>query len=109
ANNDSKAYGQAKSYGAGSTAFTTGANQLQNGDSIASVTITDTNNGGLATAAVGTYPLVPSAAVAGGTTNLSNYTITYVNGTLTVNKATTTTTVTPSPSAFGQLVTFNVT
>src|SRR5882724_1280085 len=86
ANNDNKTYGQVKTYGALSTAFTTGPSQLQGTDSIASVTITDTNSGGLAGAAAGgTYPLTPSAAVAGGTTNLSNYDIHYAAGTLTVN------------------------
>src|SRR6185369_268769 len=87
ASNDSKTYGQTRTYGAGSTAFSTGAGQLKNGDTIASVTITDTNNGGAATAAAGgSYALTPSAAVAGGTTNLSNYDIHYYAGTLTVNK-----------------------
>ena len=37
------------------------------------------------TAAVGSYPTVPTNAVG---TGLSNYSITYANGTLTVNKAT---------------------
>src|SRR6185369_1417298 len=88
ASNDSKTYGETRTYGAGSIAFTTGASQLKNGDTIASVTITDTNNGGAATAAAGgSYPLTPSAAVAGGTTNLSNYDIHYHAGTLTVNAA----------------------
>src|SRR5262249_56456871 len=47
ANSDSKTYGQVKTYGAGSTAFTTGAGQLKNSETIGSVTITDTNGGGL--------------------------------------------------------------
>ena len=84
ANGDSKIYGQVKTYGAGSTAFTTGAGQLQNNETIGSVTITDTNGGGLATApAGGTYALTPSAAT-GGTFSISNYKVTYHAGTLTV-------------------------
>ena len=59
-------------------------------------------------ATVGTYPIVPSAATG---TGLSNYTITYVNGTLTVNPATTSTVVISSadPSVYGQPITFTAT
>ncbi|QWD79425.1 autotransporter-associated beta strand repeat-containing protein [Polynucleobacter sp. MWH-Spelu-300-X4] len=86
ANNDSKTYGTAKTYGAGSTAFT--STGLQNSETIGSVTITDTNGGGLATAnAGGTYALTPSVAT-GGTFTTSNYSITYTAGGLTVNKYT---------------------
>ena len=91
ANNDSKTYGQTKSYGAGSTAFTSSG--LQNGESIGSVTIT-ASGGTAANAAVGSYNLMPSAAT-GGTFTASNYTITYNNGTLTVNPAA----VTVAPNA----------
>ena len=92
ANNDSKTYGTLKTYGAGSTAFSTGAGQLKNSDGVTSVTITDTNSGGPVTAAAGgSYPLTPSAAVG---TGLSNYAITYHAGTLTVNQAPSTVTVT---------------
>ena len=74
ANNDSKIYGATKTYGAGSTAFTSSG--LVTGETIGSVTITDTNSGGLATAnAGGSYALTPSAAT-GGTFTASNYTIT---------------------------------
>ena len=55
---------------------------VSNGDTVASVT--ETSTGSPATATVGTYPIVPSAATG---TGLRNYTITYVNGTLTVNPA----------------------
>src|SRR5207342_664912 len=77
ASNDSKTYGDIKTYGAGSTAFGAGAGQLKNGDTVATVTITDTNSGGLATAAAGgSYPLTPSAAIF-GVGSASNYGITY--------------------------------
>jgi hypothetical protein len=60
---------------------------LKNGDTVGTVTITDTNGGGLATAAAGgTYPLTPSAA-AGGSFVASNYDIHYHAGVLTVNPA----------------------
>ncbi len=80
ANNDSKIFGQIKTYGAGSTAFTT--SPLQNGETVGSVTIT-ASGGTAANAPAGTYNLIPSAAT-GGTFNPTNYNITYKNGTLTV-------------------------
>jgi hypothetical protein len=83
AGNDSKNYGQTKSYGAGSTAFTSIG--LQTGDVISSVTIT--NSGGSASdAPVGSYSLTPGAPV-GASFNANNYAITYINGTLNVVQA----------------------
>jgi len=79
ANNDSKTYGTLKTFS--STAFTESG--LVNGDTITGVT--ETSTGAPASATVGTYNIVPSAATG---TGLSNYTIGYVNGTLTVNPAT---------------------
>jgi len=52
---------------------------LINADTVTSVTLTSA--GAAAGAPNGSYPIVPSAAVG---TGLSNYSITYVNGTLTV-------------------------
>ena len=78
ANNDSKTYGTLKTFS--STAFT--ASDLVNGDTITGVT--ETSTGAPASATVGTYNIVPSAATG---TGLSNYTISYVDGTLTVNPA----------------------
>ena len=49
------------------------------GDTVTSVTLTSA--GAAASAAVGSYDIVPSAAVGSG---LGNYTITYTKGTLTV-------------------------
>ena len=80
ANNASKTYGQTASFAG--TAFTTSG--LVNGDTVSSVT--ETSTGAAATAAVGTYPIVPSAATFSAGLS-SNYTITYANGTLTVNPA----------------------
>jgi hypothetical protein len=59
-------------------------------------------------ATVGTYPIVASAATG---TGLANYSITYANGKLTVNKANTTTalTSTANPVVLGQAVTFTAT
>lgn len=81
ASNDTKIYGQTKTYGAGSTAFS--SNSLQNGETIGTVTITA--SGGTATTdGASTYNLTPSAAT-GGTFTPANYSITYNAGTLTVN------------------------
>ena len=75
ANNTTKTFGQTVAF-AGTEFSTSG---LSRGDSVSSVTLTSA--GAAAAAAVGTYPIVPSAAVG---TGLSNYTIGYINGTLTV-------------------------
>lgn len=75
ANNQSKNYGVALTLG--TTAFTTST--LYNGNTVTGVTLTSA--GAAAGAAAGTYPIVPSSAVGNG---LGNYSISYVNGTLTV-------------------------
>ena len=89
ANNDSKVYGQTKTYGAGSTNFTSGG--LVNSETIGTVTIASTSsptNGAAATDNVGSYVLTPSAAT-GGSFNTNNYSITYNTGTLSVIQAST--------------------
>jgi filamentous hemagglutinin family protein len=99
ANSDSKTYGTTKTYGAGSTAFTSSG--LANSETIGSVTITDTNSGGLVTAnAGGSYALTPSAAT-GGTFTASNYSISYTAGALTVGKATLTVTADAKSMTYG--------
>ena len=59
------------------TEFTTAG--IVMGDTVTSVTLTST--GAAATANVGSYPIVPSAAQGAG---LDNYNVSYVNGTLSV-------------------------
>jgi hypothetical protein len=81
ADDQTKVYGQTLDLG--TTAFTTTG--LAGGDGIAAVTLT--SDGAAADAAVGTYPIVPSEAVAAADTDLANYSITYLNGTLTVTAA----------------------
>ena len=81
AKDDSKVYGAVKTYGT-SVAFT--QQGLVTGQSIGSVTLTP-SGGATATAAVGTYDLIPTAAT-GGTFIPANYDITYVNGALTVSR-----------------------
>jgi hypothetical protein len=75
ANSRSKILGQTVTFAG--TEFTTAG--LVNGDTVTSVTLTSA--GAPAAAAVGTYPIVATAAAGIG---LGNYSITYVNGTLTV-------------------------
>ncbi len=77
ANSSSKTYGKTLTFAG--TEFTTGAGELVNGDTVTSVTLTCA--GAAAAAAVGSYPIVPSAAVC---TGLGNYAISYHNGSLTV-------------------------
>jgi Bacterial Ig-like domain (group 3)/MBG domain (YGX type)/SdrD B-like domain len=83
ASDESKTYGQTLTFGT-STLFT--SNGLQNSETIGSVTLAVSNNGGAASAAVGGYTITPSAA-AGGSFLAGNYAITYATGTLTVNQA----------------------
>jgi hypothetical protein len=77
ANNDSKFFGTLKTFS--STAFTPSGLVPGTGDTITGVT--ETSTGAPPPAPMGSYPIVPSAAVG---TGLSNYKITYLNGTLTV-------------------------
>ena len=79
ANNRQKFYSQPLTLG--TTAYLPSG--LRNGDSISGVTLT--SSGAAASAPSGNYAIVPSAAVAGPSTDLGNYTITYHNGTLQVN------------------------
>jgi len=82
----SKTYGQTLTFGSGSTLFT--STNLQNGETIGSVTLAVSGNGGALNATVSgsPYTITPSAAT-GGTFNANNYTITYFTNTLTVNRA----------------------
>jgi hypothetical protein len=99
ANNDSKTYGTLKSFA--TTAFTQTGLVTANGDTIAGVI--ETSTGSPVSATVGSYPIVPSAATGSG---LSNYTIAYVNGSLTVNPAILTITANNDSKTYGTLETF---
>ena len=94
ANNDSKTYGTLKTFS--STAVTETGLVTANGDTITGVT--ETSTGAPASATVGTYNIVPSAATGAG---LRNYTITYISGTLTVNTATLTITANNATKVYG--------
>jgi hypothetical protein len=96
ANNATRAYGTANPTFSGTV---TGA---QNGDTFTESFATTATT----TSTVGSYPIVPS--VTGS--DLANYAVTVVNGTLTVTGAATTTTLTaPSSAAYGASVTLTAT
>jgi hypothetical protein len=86
---------QTKTYGdsnLGSSAFTSSG--LQNGETIGSVTLsTNATPSTSGNYTAGSWTITPSAAT-GGTFTASNYSITYVDGALTVNKKTLTVTAT---------------
>jgi hypothetical protein len=81
AKNESKTYGTTFTPN-GATQFT--ASGLVNGDTISSVLLASSGYAATASVAGSPYAIVASAA---GGSGLGNYTITYVNGTLTVNPA----------------------
>ncbi len=91
-----KTYGQAAAFDP--TAFTTST--LYNGDTIASVTLN--SPGAAAMAAVGPYAITPSGAVAGPSTQLTDYAITYDTGQLTVSSAALTITASAAGKTYGQ-------
>ena len=91
ANSISKVYGQVVTFAG--TEFTTSG--LLNSDKVTSVMLTSAGTTAGATVASSPYDVVPSAAVGSG---LGNYTISYVNGKLTVNPAPTTTALSSSLS-----------
>ena len=104
ASDQSKTYGQTVTFSSGSTQFTSSG--LENGETIGSVTLAVTNNGGAATADVGSYTITASSPT-GGTFTASNYNITYDTGTLTVNTAALTITASDQSKTYGQTVTFS--
>mgnify|MGYP001766584514 CR=1 FL=1 len=99
ANSGSKTYGDTVVFAG--TEFTVVG--LEAGDSVDSVTMNSAGAG--AAAAIGTYSIVPGTALG---TGLGDYSIIYVEGTLTVTKAAIDWHVTSSPagSADGRSVTF---
>src|SRR5207244_11726571 len=76
---------------------------LINGDTVTSVTFNSTGAAATATVAGSPYPITASAAVGSG---LSNYTISYNPGTLTVNPKSLTITANSTSKTYGQMLTF---
>ena len=100
ANSDSKTYGTSKSFSG--TAFTATGLVTANGDSITAVN--ESSTGSLASATVGSYAIVASTATG---TGLSNYSVSYVNGSLTLNQATLTITANNDSKTYGTSKSFS--
>jgi len=103
------ATGPGKTYGTALTAGTSTANftatGMQNGETVASVTLTPNAAGLSATTAAGAaYAVTPSAAT--GTINANNYTITYNAYSGTVGTAALTVTANAQSKTYGQTVVF---
>jgi len=81
ANAQSTVYGTPITFGSGSTNFSSSG--LQNGETIGTVTLTASGNGGASYAPVGIYTITPSAAT-GGTFSPADYNISYFTNALTV-------------------------
>ena len=96
ANNQAKTYGTTLTFTGGE--FTPAG--LQNGETIGSVTLAGAGAASTAHVAVVPYSITASAAT-GGTFTPSDYTISYVNGALTVNPATLTVTANDQVKAYG--------
>jgi filamentous hemagglutinin family protein len=94
ASNQSKTYGAVASLG--TTAFTTSG--LVNGDAVTNATLASSGAVATATVAGGPYTITASSALG---TGLSNYTIGYANGLLTVNPASISVTALGGSSTYG--------
>ena len=81
ANNLTRALNPYLDYTFAGTEFTTTGLISANGDAVTSVTLTSTGTEKTSTVAGSPYSIVPSSAVGSG---LSNYSISYVNGTMTI-------------------------
>ena len=101
ATDQSKNYGDAFTFTG--TEFSTGAGQLKNTDSVASVTLTSA--GAAATAGVAGSPYVIMASAATGT-GLGNYNISYHDGHLTVHAIALDITATDQSKNYGDTFTF---
>jgi hypothetical protein len=102
ASNRSKTYGTAVTFAG--TEFT--ASALVSPDTVTSMTLNSSGAAATATVAGSPYAIVPSAAVG---TGLGNYTITYVNGVLTINPKTLTVTATGIDKVYDGTTTATVT
>ena len=97
ADNATKAYGDTLAFAG--TEFT--ASGLVNSDTVTGTALSSAGAG--ASAAAGTYPIVPSAATG---TGLANYSITYLNGSLAVSPRSLTITADNATKVYGDALTF---
>jgi hypothetical protein len=101
ANDAAKTYGQTTTF----TGTEFAATGLQNGETIGSVTLASAGAAPTASVAGGPYAITAANAT-GGTFDPGNYTITYVDGQLTVNPAPLTVTANNAAKSYGQTLTF---
>ena len=99
AESTSKTYGQPVTFAR--SEFTESG--LVNGDTVTGVTLSSAGAAATAAVAGSPYAIVPSGAVG---TGLGNYTISYLQGSLTVNPAPLTITAESTSKTYGQTVTF---
>ncbi|MEJ2883491.1 MBG domain-containing protein [Pedobacter sp. GR22-6] len=97
ANNDSKIYGETKTFSG--TAFS--STGLINGNTVTGVTLSSTGSVATATVSGGPYAIDASAAVG---TGLNNYTISYNAGSLTVSQKALTVTNTNRSKVYGDVL-----
>src|SRR5207247_6439779 len=102
ANNQSKTYGTAFSFTG--TEFTAGA--TYNGDAVTSVTLTSGGAAATATVAGSPYSIIPSAAVFTPAAAATNYIVSYVVGSCTVNAAPLTITANNQSKTYGAAFSF---
>jgi subtilase family serine protease len=104
ASNSSKTYGQLIVLSP--PAFSVGGGGLVNGDSINSTLMLETSDGAAATAGAANYPIdISGAQFWGGAAVAGNYSITYLNGYLTVLPAPLTITATNQSKTYGMTLT----
>ena len=101
ANNQSKTYGSTFTF-AGTEFATSG---LVGGETVGSATLSSAGAANTAHVAGSPYAITASAAT-GGTFTPANYTISYVNGALTVNPASLTVTANSQSKTYGQTFAF---
>jgi hypothetical protein len=99
ANNQAKTYGNTFAFAG--TEFTDSG--LVNGDTVSSVTLSSPGAAPTAIVAGSPYAITPIAAIG---TGLSNYSLTYVNGQITVNPATLTITANNIAKTYGTIYSF---
>src|SRR5207245_1673131 len=104
ANNQSKTYGGTFTFTG--REFTTGAGQLKNGDTVSSVTLASGGAAATATVAGSPYTITASAAVFTPMGAGTNYTVSYHNGSFTVNPAPLTITANNQSKTYGAAFTF---
>ncbi|HEX6045566.1 MAG TPA: MBG domain-containing protein, partial [Pyrinomonadaceae bacterium] len=104
--NKTKTYGDAVVFDQTTPSTDFSVAGLVNSDTVDSITLTSTGAAATATVAGSPYDIIPSAAIG---TGLGNYSISYVNGSLTVDPKSLTITAANKTKTYGDTVTFDET